>query len=220
MSAQHSLKGNAPARRRVAVVATFAVSVALSVVAATHRFGDSAHAMGMISERGGSARHPVQLPPGRGRYTLVVTASVIPPYRGDVEVSLEGEPAPGFAVHPSEPVIDLGLRRIPHFRDGAFRGVEPGDRLAMWLAITPPPVDPVCGHPRGPDFITARHDGRSHWFCSADCRDAFLADPDRPSARWALAGAYNIVLRDLESQRPVLTIPVILGSGGGHGHEH
>lgn len=207
-------------RRRIAVIATVVVSVALSLVAATHRFGDSAHAMGTISSQGGRARHPVHLPDGGGRCMLVVTATVIPPYRGDVAVAVEGEPAPEFTVRASAPVIDLGLRRTPRFEERAFRAVEPGDRLAMWIAIKPPPLDPVCGHPRSDGFLTAEHDGRRVWFCSEDCRAAFLADPDRPVVRGALAGSYRIVFRDLASRDPVLTIPLIFGSGGGHGHDH
>ena len=61
----------------------FLFAAVLSVAAAWYRHGDSAHAMGMISMKGGRAHHPVHLPDGRERYTLVVTGSIIPPYRGD-----------------------------------------------------------------------------------------------------------------------------------------
>lgn len=205
---------------RVAAVVTFAIAVVLSLVAATSRPGDSAHAMGIISTNGGAARHPVHLPAGGDRCMLVVTATVLPPYHGDVEVAVEGDSAPDFTVRASAPVIDLGVRRIPRFRDGAFRGLEPRDRLAMWVSIKPPPLDPVCGHPRAAGFLESEHEGRRYWFCSADCRDAFVSRSDRPTRRGALEGSYRIVFRDAASRRPVLTVPVIFGSGGGHGHEH
>lgn len=208
-------------KRSTAVIATCAVSVALSLVAATQRFGDSAHAMGVLSGSGGKARHPVHLPAGRERYVLVVTAAVVPPYRGDVTVAVEGDPAPRFLVHASEPVIDLGLGRWPHYRQGAFRGVEPGDRLALWLRITPPEVDPVCGHAVEPGFIRAEHDGKLYRFCSAACRDAFLADPDRPRASGRPQGRYQVAFRDATSRRPLLVIPLVLGEGGGgRAHAH
>ena len=54
----------------------FLSASALFVGAAWYRHGDSAHAMGMISVKGGHARHPVHLPAGRERYTLVVTGSI------------------------------------------------------------------------------------------------------------------------------------------------
>lgn len=220
MRTTQPLASESSTRRRVAVIVTVVVSVALSLVAATHRFGDSAHAMGMISSQGGRALHPVHLPDGGARCMLVVTATVIPPYRGDVEVVVEGDPALDATVRASSPVIDLGLRRTPRFEEQAFRGLEPGDRLAMWIAIRPPPLDPVCGHPRGPGFLEAEHDGGSLWFCSEDCRSAFLSNPDRPVARGRLSGRHRIVFRDVATRQPVLTIPVAFGSGGGHGHEH
>ena len=41
-------------------------------------------------------------------------------------------------------------------------------------------VDPVCGMPVAADGgIRVEHDGRVLVFCSTDCRDRFLADPDR-----------------------------------------
>ncbi len=206
-------------RRRTAIV-TFTAAVALSMLAATHRFGDSAHAMGVISTKGGRARHGVHLPAGGERYVLVVTAAVVPPYRGDVTVAVEGDPAPRVAVHASEPVIDLGLRRWPHFRQGAFRGVEPGDRLALWLRIAPPEVDPVCGHAVQPGFISAEHRGSTYRFCSTTCRDTFLADSDAPTAHGRLEGSYRVTFRDLTSRRPVLEIPLVLGEAGEEGQVH
>ena len=68
----------------------FCAAVLLSLVAAKYRFNDSAHSIGLIKAGGGKARHPVILEPGYQRYTLITTAAVIPPYRGDAEVVLEG----------------------------------------------------------------------------------------------------------------------------------
>jgi len=109
----------------------------LSVAAAWYRHGDSAHAMGMISVKGGHARHPVHLPAGKDRYTLVVTGSIIPPYRGDARVVVEGQPEGTYAVHGSDPIIDLGFRRRPHFEDHTLTGLQPRDRFTLWVVMKP-----------------------------------------------------------------------------------
>ncbi len=112
-----------------------AIVVAMSFFASHHRFGDSAHAMGLLSLRGGKARHPVHLNASHNRCTLVVTATVLPPYRGDVEIELQGEPALSCNLAATEAVIDLGLRHHPRFAENCFEDVRPRDKLALWVAI-------------------------------------------------------------------------------------
>lgn len=58
--------------------------------------------------RRGRARHPVHLPGGRDRYTLVVTGTILPPYRGDARVVVEGNPALSYDAYGSDPIVDLG----------------------------------------------------------------------------------------------------------------
>lgn len=118
------------------LVILFAAS--LSVTAAVWRPGDSAHAMGLVSVKGGRARHPVHLPSGKERYTLVVTGTILPPYRGDARVVVEGEPALPFSVYGSDPIIDLGLRRRPYFNDQTLTGLQPRDRFTLWVVLRPP----------------------------------------------------------------------------------
>ena len=86
------------------------VAIGLSLTAAHFRFGDSAHAMGLITGDGGKVRHPIHLPAGKDAYTLILTATVIPPWRGSARVSVEGAPELDASFHPSRPAIDLGLR--------------------------------------------------------------------------------------------------------------
>ena len=93
-------------------IIVFAMAVTVSLVAATHRWNDSAHAIGVIKAGGGTARHPVSLESGEESYMLIATATVIPPYRGDVKVVLEGEPAMEYEIHSSGPVLDLGLHTL------------------------------------------------------------------------------------------------------------
>ena len=116
----------------------FMFAAALSVTAAMYRPGDSAHAMGMVSVNGGRARHPVNLPSGKDRYTLVITGTILPPYQGDARMVVEGEPALPFSVYGSDPIIDLGLRRRPYFDDQTLTGLQPKDRFTLWVVLRPP----------------------------------------------------------------------------------
>ena len=124
----------------------FVCAVALLMAAAWYRPGDSGHAIGELALGGGRARHPVQLPAGGDRYTLVVTGTVRPPFHGDARVVVEGEPALPYTVHGSEPVIDLGLRRHPGFRDQTLTGLRPRDRFTLWVVMHRPAADavPAC----------------------------------------------------------------------------
>ena len=119
--------------KRLAVIV---FAIVLSIAAAWYRHGDSAHAMGLISLKGGKAHHPVHLPSGKDRYTLVVTGTVIPPYRGNAKVTVEGGHGLSYDVYGSDPVIDLGLREysdktaemidgeVKQILDSAYEGAQ------------------------------------------------------------------------------------------------
>lgn len=115
----------------------FVVSVAVSSLAAVHRFGDSSHAIGSISKGGGGYRHPFHLEAGWSSYTLIATAAVIPPYRGNARVVLEGAPTTDYEIFDSVPVIDLKVHRRPLLEDGVFYDLQPRDRLAFWVIMRP-----------------------------------------------------------------------------------
>lgn len=115
----------------------FILAATISVAAAWYRHGDSAHAMGMVSIKGGRALHPVHLPSGKERYTLVITGTILPPYRGDARVTVEGGPPIPTIVRGSDPVIDLALRHRPYFDDGTLTGLQPRDRFTIWVVMDP-----------------------------------------------------------------------------------
>lgn len=115
----------------------FLLAVVISAVAAGFRWGDSGHAIGLIKRKGGEARHPIVVAGGKGLYSLIVTATVIPPYSGDARLVLEGEPEFDYEIFFNEPVIDLGLRRRPEFREPVLQGLKPRDRVAIWVVIRP-----------------------------------------------------------------------------------
>jgi hypothetical protein len=115
----------------------FLTATALALLGATTRFEDAAHSMGLLSLRGGKVRHPPVFAAGGDRYTLIATATVLPPFSGDVRVLLEGAPEMEYALYNSQPGFDLGLRPHPTFQDGVYYGVKPGDRIALWVVMKP-----------------------------------------------------------------------------------
>ncbi len=115
----------------------FIFAAVLSVGAAWYRHGDSAHAMGMVSMKGGRALHPVHFPIGKDRYTLVITGTIIPPYRGDMRVTVDGGGPMPTIIRGSDPIIDLALRHRPYFEDGTLTGLQPRDRFTIWVVMDP-----------------------------------------------------------------------------------
>jgi YHS domain-containing protein len=206
-------------------IVTFVAAVAISTVAATSHWGDSAHSIGLITKGGGKVRHPASFTAGTGRRMLIATATVIPPYRGDARITVEGDPPMEYQVALSKPIIDLGIRSWPDFRENILYGLEPKDRLAIWVKMYPPAgVDPVCGMKKEAGFITVKNDGRDYHFCSTYCLDRFIEDPRRFKDRHAVRGTYHLALHDTGTGRPVLRVPLIFqgeeeaGDAGGHQH--
>lgn len=113
----------------------FIISVAIFTLAATYRFHDSAHAMGVIKKGGGTARHPALLDKDRDSYILIATAGVVPPYHGNARVVIEGDQSLTATFHNSTPVLDLGIHRHPGFRNNTYYDLRPGDRIALWVKI-------------------------------------------------------------------------------------
>lgn len=122
---------------RAKTLVVFFLSVAVCAAAASYHFYDSAHTIGLIKAGGGEARHPILLDRGRDSYTLIATATVVPPYRGDVRVAVEGEPAMDFMIYNSEPVVDLGVFRHPAFRNNVLYDLRPKDKIALWVVMKP-----------------------------------------------------------------------------------
>lgn len=121
---------------KYSTIALFGLSVVISAVAAHHRFHDSAHAMGMLKIGGGSVRHPAVLDKERDSYVLIATAGVVPPFRGNVRVALEGGRGLDATFHNSEPAVNFGFHHRPAFRGDTYYDLRPKDRIALWVRIT------------------------------------------------------------------------------------
>lgn len=200
---------------RIKSLIIFILTVLVSLAAAKYRWGDSAHAIGLMSVNGGKARHPSHLESGWDHYTQITTATVLPPYRGDLRVALEGYPPQDYEIRFSAPVIDLGFRRLPVFRDNILHDVRPRDRLAFWVLMRSFPVDPVCAMAVGEGDLSFNHKGETVHFCAQGCLERFKADPQRYKNTRGPLGSYNLAFYDTRTGRPVLKVPLIFESKEG-----
>ena len=116
-------------------IIVFVLSFFFFLLISGHRFGDSGHALALISQNGGRSLHPVHLQKKYQHFSVIVTARVLPPYQGDTRVVLEGIPDNDYDLYFSEPIIDLGITKRPAFKDNTFYGLEPGSRIAMRVRI-------------------------------------------------------------------------------------
>jgi len=123
--------------KKIHAFTAFAASVALSSLAAGHTFRDSAHAIGLLTDKGGRVQHAAHFTAGKSRYVLIATATVLPPFHGDVRVSLEGAPGMAYDLYNSEPVVDLGWHRQPVLKGDMLHDLRPKDRLALWAVLRP-----------------------------------------------------------------------------------
>ena len=208
---------------RIKSIITFVLAVFISLAAAEYRWGDSSHAIGLLSVNGGKARHPSFLESGWNHYTQITTATVLPPYRGDVRVVLEGYPPLDYDLRLSEPVVDLGLRRLPDFRDDILYDVQPRDRLALWVLLRAFPSDPVCGMSVGEEDLSFSYQGKILYFCGEGCLASFRTEPERYKGKDTPRGKYNLAFYDTRTEKSVLKVPLIFkgkedshASGGHH----
>jgi hypothetical protein len=201
---------------KIKTVIFFVLAVAVSLVAAGHRFYDSSHSMGLIGAAGGKVLHPVVLEGGRNSYTVIATATVLPLYRGDARIVLEGNPQMTYSLHNSGPIIDLGLHRHPRFENNVFYGLQPRDRLALWLVMKPArgskPTGPGTTGSAASNTVSAG----GHASCPLH-EETSEPNPIDRGGREKLA----LTFYDTRTNQPVLRIPVIFKAKGKgkHGSE-
>jgi YHS domain-containing protein len=186
----------------------FTMAVCISLLGVTYRWTDSAHSIGLVKTSGGDTRHPSSLESGKDTYTLIATATVMPPYHGDAKVVLEGTPRMDYSIYSSDPVIDLGVRRHPRFRDNVLYDLQPKDRIALWVVIKPPVLDPVCGMRYEEGFLKEHSGGKDYYFCSEGCRDAFMQNSEKYRGKESVRGAYSLAFYDTKTEAPVLRVPL------------
>jgi hypothetical protein len=165
---------------RAKTILVFFAAVAASSALAMLRFGDSGHAMGMLSLKGGKVRHAVHLTPGKRQYVVALTGTVQPPYRGNARLTVEGQPEMDCEISSPGPVIDLGLRRRPLLHDNVLEDLQPKDRFSLWVVMRPRNTD---------------------W--------AHNTDQEGQQDSYALRN--TLTLRDTETGRPLLEVPIVYG---------
>jgi len=124
----------------------------------------------------------------------------------------------------SRPVVDLGFRRNPEFKDNILYDLEPKDNIALWVTMNPPVVDPICGMAYAEGFTKRSYGGRDYFFCSDACAETFAKDPKKHKDDNHVKGRYNLAFYDTKTNRSVLNLPIIFKGKGevkdaGH-HEH
>jgi YHS domain-containing protein len=201
---------------------TFILAIAISMVAAGHRWGDSAHSMGLIKKDGGKARHASSFVSGKARYMLISTATVIPPYRGDVRVTVQGMPKMDYKLSLAGPVIDFGIKDFPKLDGNIITGLKPLDRLALWVEMKLPAVDPVCGMAHEDSFTRHTYKGKEYAFCNQMCLETFNKNPEQYRDLDHVQGKYTLAFVDTKTDKQVLGVPLVFRGkgeaqhGGGH----
>jgi YHS domain-containing protein len=92
--------------------------------------------------------------------------------------------------------------------DNTIRDLQPGDRIALWVVMKPPVLDPVCGMTYREGFSTIPYAGREYVFCSNKCIDTFNKNPEKYKDRSSIKGIYNLAFYDTKTNRPVLSVPI------------
>ena len=107
---------------------------------------DNAHLIGILTAKGGVATHAGHIPMGSalfGSYTIMLTAKVTPPVKGDIKVELTG-PAPLSYQVASRypPTVPLLNRFHPWYRfeNNIVKGVVPGDDFVLVVKTGDPTV--------------------------------------------------------------------------------
>lgn len=188
----------------------FVLSVALSVLAASYRFHDSAHAMGVLKRGGATSRHPVVLDGQARSASLIVTARVLPPYRGDARVVLENTPGYSYTIHNSEAVIRLPFHRRPSFDGTTYRDLRPNDKVSLWLVIKPEAAASMEVAPVVPE-------------AGSCCGPPIFPFPDNPGSVGPESTGQNgprLVFYDTKSNERLLAVPMRFADSGGDRHGH
>lgn len=192
---------------KLKTILLFAISMAVCLLAATYRFEDSAHVIGTIKKGGGTVRHPPRLDGEKSRSSLIVTARVIPPYRGNARVVLEGAAGYSYSIHNAEPVIRLPFHHRPAFRDNVYRDLRPNDKVAFWVVLK-------NEGKRKPIQTATVGDGQSDCcFEATEPAPLPAGNGGRPDIKSPVLAFY-----DTGSNQRLLTIPLRMSASGGESH--
>lgn len=191
----------------------FVLAVLIGCLMAIHRWGDSGHAIGMISLNGGKSRHPAMMESGRDHYSQITTVTVLPTFSGDVEVLIEGNPPLNYDLHLSGPVIDLRIHHLPELKGNIVYNLKAGDRLAIWTIIKGV-RDNDSGYIKKepPEFVNLASGLGDAFGCFKKYLNRLRRGAGRFSPDYSINGRYMLAFYDTSTGQSVLKIPLIFQS--------
>lgn len=191
-------------------IGIFIISAAISTLAAQHRFQDSAHSMGMLKVGGSMARHPAVLDKERDSYVLIATAGVVPPFRGNARVVLEGGQGLEATFHNAEPAVNFSFHHRPGFQGDTYYDLRPKDRIALWVRIKR----------KGPPAKKAAQEGESVSLVADAAKECqrCVSEQDVVTGR-AKRGGTALAFYDTATNGQLLRIPIKFIGAGGDKHE-
>ncbi|MFZ0280807.1 MAG: hypothetical protein WAL29_04110 [Bacteroidales bacterium] len=125
-------------RKSVIIIITVVATISICTVAAMYTPPGFGHSVTMVTRDGGISRHPVLLGLNMDRYVILVTGTVIPPYRGGFRIVLEGDPDIEHKIYSSyPPSLYLGMNHFHDFGTDTITNIFPRDKFTLAVFIKP-----------------------------------------------------------------------------------
>ena len=125
-------------KKSVIIIITVVATVSICTLAAMYTPPGFGHSVTMVSGDGGISRHPVLLGLNMERYVILVTGTVIPPYRGGFRIVLEGDPKIEHKIYSSyPPSLYLGMNHFHEFGNDTITNIFPRDKFTLAVCIKP-----------------------------------------------------------------------------------
>jgi hypothetical protein len=126
-------------KRKYYIIFTASIlTVSLCTIAAMFTPPTSSHAVTTISKDGGISRHPVLLGLNKNKYTVLVTGTVKPPYKGNVKIVLEGKPEIPYKIYSRyPPELNIGIHKFHGFDDDVLTNIKSPEKFIVTVFIKP-----------------------------------------------------------------------------------
>jgi len=125
-------------KKSVIIIITGVATIAICTIAAMYTPPGFGHSVTMVTRDGGISRHPVLLGLNMEKYVILVTGTVIPPYRGGFRIVLEGDPKIEHKIYSSyPPKLHLGMNHFHDFGNDTITNISPLDKFTLAVSIEP-----------------------------------------------------------------------------------
>lgn len=120
------------------IIITVVATITICTVAAMYTPPGFGHSVTMVTKDGGISRHPVLLGYNLNKYVILVTGTIIPPYRGGFRIALEGEPEINTRIYSAfPPPFYLGLNHFHDFSNSTVTNISPRDKFTLAVCLEP-----------------------------------------------------------------------------------